>query len=233
MEPQRLLMDDMRSSVQSHSLLGVIANGANRLSEIASRLAKNAASLSRPLENLIDLGYIRREIPFGTDPKAAKRSLYKIADPFLLFWYRCVQPYVALLEQDQITAVESLNKERFVRQVAEIWEELARESVPRLKIGNIDWMPAQRFWGNDRDGDQIEIDIVARSVDGEHILIGEAKTGAISVESVLKNLESKAARVCFTENKKLVYACWSAKGKTSRSGTISVFNADRIFDAMR
>jgi DNA-binding IclR family transcriptional regulator len=46
----------MRGASQPHSLLSLIANGLNRLSEIAGRLGKPATSLTRPLANLIELG---------------------------------------------------------------------------------------------------------------------------------------------------------------------------------
>ena len=64
-EPQRLLLDDMRSAVQANSLLGLIGAGCHRLSELASRVGQSATNLGRPLSRLIDLGYVRREIPFG------------------------------------------------------------------------------------------------------------------------------------------------------------------------
>jgi len=56
-EPARLFLDDMRESVQAFSILSVVGNGSNRLSEIAARLNKPATQLSRPLDNLIQLGY--------------------------------------------------------------------------------------------------------------------------------------------------------------------------------
>ena len=55
-EPERLLLDDMRSAVQANSLLSLIANGCHRLSEIAGRLGKPAGHLARPLAQLIDWG---------------------------------------------------------------------------------------------------------------------------------------------------------------------------------
>ena len=47
-----------------------------------------ATNLSRPLSRLIDLGYVRRELPFGESTRSTKRSLDRLDDPFLLFWYR-------------------------------------------------------------------------------------------------------------------------------------------------
>src|SRR5450759_3307024 len=52
--------------------------GCHRLSEIAGRLGKPATSLTRPLVQLVDLGYVRRETPFGENEKSTRRTLYKI-----------------------------------------------------------------------------------------------------------------------------------------------------------
>jgi AAA+ ATPase superfamily predicted ATPase len=233
LEPQRLLIDEMRSSVQPHSLLELIANGANRISEIAARLSKHASGLSRPIDNLIDLGYIKRETPYGVEPRKAKRSIYKVADPFLLFWYRCVQPNMGLLEQDLIDSVVSLNKDRFKHHVAEIWEELARSSVSQLRIGGIDWMPAQRYWGNDIKGEQLEVDIVAKSLDGSYMLFGEVKSGSVEPNSILKNLQNKAARSGLLKNEKAVYAYWSPEVAEYQSETDFCINANNVLNCLR
>lgn len=74
-EPIRLLRDDMRDTVQASTLLSIIGNGANRLSEIAGRVGKEATQITEPLGKLRELGYIRREVPFGEDEKKAKRDI--------------------------------------------------------------------------------------------------------------------------------------------------------------
>ena len=91
-EPLRILLDDMGSPVQSNSLLALIGAGCHRLSAIGSRVGQPATNLSRPLSRLIDLGYVRRELPFGESTRSTKRSLDRLDDPFLLFWYRFVAP---------------------------------------------------------------------------------------------------------------------------------------------
>ena len=74
-EPLRILLDDMRSPVQSNSLLALIGAGCHRLSAIGSRVGQPATNLSRPLSRLIDLGYVRRELPFGESTRSTKRSV--------------------------------------------------------------------------------------------------------------------------------------------------------------
>ena len=51
-EPQRLLRDDMRDTVQASTLLTIIGNGANKLSEIATRAGKDSSTISEPLSKL-------------------------------------------------------------------------------------------------------------------------------------------------------------------------------------
>ena len=48
-ETQRLLRDDMRDTVQTATLLSIIGNGANKLSEIALRAGKSANEITEPL----------------------------------------------------------------------------------------------------------------------------------------------------------------------------------------
>ena len=174
-EPERLLLDDMRSAVQANSLLSLIANGCHRLTEIGARLGKPAGHLARPLAQLIELGYIRREVPFGETTKSTKRSLYKLNDPFLIFWYRYVQPNRSLLERDLIDDVSRAIRPTFAQHVADIWEDLARLSTAALPVGNIRWKPAQRWWGRGLDGQPMEIALVAEALNGEALLLGKVK----------------------------------------------------------
>ncbi|WP_049824364.1 ATP-binding protein [Desulfurivibrio alkaliphilus] len=208
-EPMRLLLDDMRGAGQPHSLLALIAGGANRLSELGGRLGKPATSLTRPLFNLAQLGYIKREIPFGENPRSSKKSLYRLADPFLGFWYRVVQPYRSMLEQDLITEVWDATGQQRQALVAETWEELARYSVARLTIGGKRWKPASRWWGKAGKGGEMEIDVVAESLDGTAILLGEAKwEKKTRVRPLLETLRQKAAKFPRTQGKEIITAIW-------------------------
>lgn len=96
-EPDRLLREESPPATALRPLLDVIGNGAHRVSEIAGRLGKPTSSLSRPLASLMEMGFVRRDTPFGSDPKSGKRSLYRIDDPFLRLWFRVVAPHRAAL----------------------------------------------------------------------------------------------------------------------------------------
>jgi len=213
-EPMRLLLDDMRSASQPHSLLSLVANGSNRLSEIAGRLGKPATSLTRPLANLIELGYIKRDHPFGESPRSSKKTIYRLEDPFLLFWYRVVLPNHSLLERDLIDAVYTESQNRFKAQIAEIWEEMARTSTAHLNIANIRWKPAQRWWGNGRDGKNMEIDIVAESLDHKFLLFGEVKwEEKTNIKATMSQLKKSVANFPVQTGKKIIMALWCKNNK--------------------
>jgi len=217
-EPLRLLMDDMRSAVQPYSLLSVIGQGCHRMSEIAGRLGKPATGIMRPLSQLVDLGYVRREIPFGEDSKTSKRSLYKIDDPFLAFYFRFLQPNKSQLEVRAAAAVMAEVLRQLPLHVSLIWEELARSSVPSCRIGGHEWGAARRWWGAGRDGAPLELDVVAESRDGEVVLIGEAKWSAADIQAskVRDRLLSLAKNLPFVRGREVVPVLWAKRGRKAQ-----------------
>ena len=179
-EPDRLLRAETPPAGALRPLLDVIGAGAARVSEIGARLGRPASSLSAPLRALEEMDLVRRETPFGSSPRSGKRSRYRLADPFLRFWFRTVAPNRALLAAaPRETRLECRRRRRAGLEAA-AWEELCRMAVPRLHRGGSalgalgPWEAAQRYWR----GDDPEFDVVARSVDGRRLLVGEAKWGA-------------------------------------------------------
>ena len=208
-ESTRLLQDDMRSSVQANSLLALVGSGCHRSSELGGRLGQSATNLSRPLERLIDLGYLRRELPFGESTRSTKRSLYRLDDPFLLFWYRFVATNRSRLENDLIEPVATEVMARLPGHVAEVWEWLARDSVARMALHGMRWNPASRWWGRGTDGVPLELDVVAESADGRHLLVGEVKWSDRSVAaSTFATLLRKAQYIPFRGGRQVHFALW-------------------------
>jgi uncharacterized protein len=205
-EPVRLFMDEMRESVMAFSILNVVGNGANRLSEIAGRLNKPASSLSGILQVLIELGFLRREIPFGTSLKSTKKTLYKISDQFMLFYFRVVNPNLSRLELGLKEQVYEASKQLINNHIAECWEELCRQSIPFLNFGGIQFDMASRWWGNTIDNEIKEFDIIAESLDKKHLLVAECKwSDSVDIENQLINLAAKALRLPFIDNYQPIY----------------------------
>jgi AAA+ ATPase superfamily predicted ATPase len=144
-EPHRLLLDDMRDIIQAVTLLSVIGCGANRLSEIAARVEKPATQLSRPLDKLIELGFIEREIPFGENPKNSKKSSYRIADPFMDFYYRYVVPRRSLIELGRTQLIMKEINENINSYISRHWKYLCRKFVSGNTINGITYNMASRW----------------------------------------------------------------------------------------
>jgi uncharacterized protein len=233
-EPYRLMLDDLRSASLPYSVLSLIAGGCHRLSEIAARLGKPAMHLSRTLEHLIELDFVTRECPFGESPKSTKRCLYKCIDPFVHFWFRFIYPNLSLLERGLSESVMKECSHRFASHTSVIWEHLARESIPFIQIGGIEWKPGQRWWGKGIDGVIREIDVVAESFDGKSILLGEAKWEKRSnYREILNKFEKTAPFIPFIKNKEVVFALWSREKSVGVSKVLHIVDAASVMKALR
>jgi AAA+ ATPase superfamily predicted ATPase len=178
-EPDRLLLEEIPSALEVRPLLDAIGAGAHRVSEIAGRLGRPATSMARPIERLLGLGLVRRELPFGESEKGGKRALYKIDDPFFRLWFRVVAPHRAQLASGTAETRLRLFARFWEGLLAEAWEELCRKQVPRLPsdgpLGRLGpWGPAARWWFRE----QPEWDVVAESLEGERLLFGEVNWSA-------------------------------------------------------
>jgi len=188
-EPERLLLEELPSALDLRPILDVIGAGAHRVSEIAGRLGRQATSMSRPLERLLGMGIVRREVPFGESEKESRRSLYEIADPFFRLWFRVVAPNRALLTAGTAEARRNLLDRCWPELAAQAFEELCRRLVPQLG----EWNVAARWW----QGNAPEWDLLAESLDGRSLLLGEVKWsarpfGRTALDKALAELASRS-----------------------------------------
>lgn len=178
-EPVKLFQDDVKDVVKTSTIMSYIGNGANRLSEIASRCNEPATNLSRPLKKLIDLGFLERDVPFGTDEKSSKKSLYKIADPFMAFYYQFVVPNRSFIELGRRLPIEQALGTHLSEYVSMQWERLCRDTVTGNLINGILYSKAKRWWGTvlneENKPEQVEFDVMAESLDKKFLLVGECK----------------------------------------------------------
>jgi AAA+ ATPase superfamily predicted ATPase len=171
-EPDRLLLEEVPSALEVRPVLDAIGSGANRVSEIGARVGRPATSMARPLNRLIEMGLVRREIPFGETERQSRRSLYKVDDPFTRLWFRVVAPHRGALASGSRTSRTGLLDRYWPDLVAEAFEELCRKKIPRLRRDRSGpFGPASRWWA----GDEPEWDVVAESMDRRHLLLGEAR----------------------------------------------------------
>ncbi len=234
-EPQRLLLDDMRDLTQAASLLSLIGQGCHRLSELAGRLGKPATHLSRPMQRLTELGLVRREQPFGAPPRGGKLTKYVIADPFLRFWFRFVEPNRSRLEAGQADLVLESIQKQWPPFLGLVWEELSRTAVSQLEISSDRWEPASRWWGRGINGEPMELDAVANSLDGRRILIGEAKLQLppAMVDRQFAKLKQKIKNFPPATTREIVPVLFVAKGRKPRQAGAQFVTSREVFSALR
>jgi AAA+ ATPase superfamily predicted ATPase len=228
-EPERLFLDEMRTSVQAFSILSLIGAGVHRLSEISGRLGKPATQLSRMLSFLIKQGYIRREIPFGESPKSSKKSLYKLDDPFLDFYFTHLIPNKSRLEFDLIDQVWDDIQKRYDHYVSGIWEEICRKVIPFVEINRKQFNPASRWWGTGLNKKPMEVDIVAESMDSSTILVGEVKwSDSTSINELKELLDRKCENLPFTNKKNVVKVLFLKQKPKVLVAGLHVFDPDDV-----
>jgi hypothetical protein len=140
------------------SILRVIAAGATRHNEIATRAGVGTANLSGRLDRLQDLGYVAPWSPLGADGRE-RRSSYRIADPYFRFFFRYVFPNRSRLERGRVAEVAAEIEADFDNVMGRAFEDACRHWVgvyaPEARVGRIEELGS--WWS--RDG-QVEIDLV-------------------------------------------------------------------------
>ncbi len=231
-EPERLFSDEIRTSVQAFTLLSLIGSGCHRLSELAARMGKPATHLSDALAFLTELKYVRREIPFGESLRSTKRSLYKINDPFLNFYFTFVLPEKSRIDLGLSGQVIKEVKKKLPIYTSTIWEELCRKAVPFIIKGN-EFSQASRWWGKGINGAPLEIDVVSESIDKKEILVGEAIwSEKKDLTSIASELLSKAGKLPFARNYNVIPALFVKTKSTSFLSGIMVFDPDDVIEAL-
>ena len=199
-EPQFLLLDDVGDVAQASAVLSFIGAGAHRASEIAGRMGRPLTDLSRPFQRLTELGIVAKDVPFGAEANN-KKSYYRVSDPFLGFWYTFVQPNWS--RPDFLESKEDVASfaGHYMSYLGGVWERLVREEIQRKPLPECDvcLRNAARWWGTGLDRRPMELDVVAESLDGKTLLVGEAKLSLSEGEArrAIKELEDKVKQLPF------------------------------------
>jgi len=238
-EPKKLFLDDMKITVQSESLMAVIAGGANRLSEIASRMGREATSLSAPLDKLIQMSYIRREIPFGESRKKSKRGIYRVNDPMMDFYYTYIMPNMSSLARGRKNMVMEEIEADFAGYVSMHWENLCREATSGNILYGYRWGEASRWWGTVPTGEmgayqEMEFDVMAESIDGKALLVGECKWTNPEIASELHHkLMEKVSHLPLARGKEIVPVLFLKTEPKDEATGFNILYPQNVIDLMR
>ena len=153
-EPLRILREEGIAGLTPLSVLEAVGRGASKTSEIAARLGTAQTNLGRTLQQLLDASLLGREIPFGESLRTTKKTLYRIGDPSLRFWFRVYSPQRSLWGRLSLEEKSKLLHDH----AATVFEDYCRARHPE----------AARYW--DAGG---EFDFIRKKGDG--VVVSEVK----------------------------------------------------------
>jgi len=196
-EAEELLRTEFHQETLYASILRAVATGEERPSDIARAVGRHSADeIFDHLRRLQELRFLRREVPVTEwERPRTQRVLYRLADPYLRFWFRFVSPYQSFLQLGKAQEVWDREMapvlDEFVARST--WEEVCLQHLwRRLRADDIDAKFSQlgRWW----DGKD-EIDLVGLWR-GKPMVVGECKWSATPIDmGVLAGLKRKAAKL--------------------------------------
>jgi len=190
-EAEFLLREELREPRFYSAILKAIASGASSFGEIASSTGLEKSLLSKYLDVLEELGWIERLYPVGERLKPRK-ALYRIADPYMAFWFCHVFPNKSDLELGNIGPVIEKVQRDYEVHLGVVFEQLFRENLQHITAkGLLPIRPKSvgRWWFRD-----LEIDAVALDEAKPSAMFIEVKWGSLKVaeaKKILQTLERK------------------------------------------
>jgi hypothetical protein len=98
-EVQFLLRSELHQPTTYNSILGAVAKDLERVGDVAAEVGVDSTTANKYLHVLRELGLVERTVPLtDPDPLRSRKGRYRIADRFLAFHFRHVQPHVSLIE---------------------------------------------------------------------------------------------------------------------------------------
>lgn len=189
-EPTNLLKQEVCEPAIYTAIITAIATGASRMSEISGKVGENTNVCSIYLKNLIGLGIVQKETPYGE--KASKKSIYSINDNMFRFWYRFVPENASMIARGAADLVYQRIAPHLPEYMGKVFEEICKQYLWKLLLNEkspVEFQSLGRWWGNDPIHKcQTEIDIMGEQ-DKDTALFAECKWTAEKVDlSILETL---------------------------------------------
>lgn len=212
-EPMNLLKQEVREPAIYTAIITAIATGYSRMSEISTKVGEDTNICSGYLKNLINLGIIKKETPYGE--KTSKKSIYSIEDNMFCFWYRFVLDNNSIIVRGAADLVYKKIEAQLSDYMGRVFEDISAQYLwKQLLTGNspVEFTSLGRWWGNDpKKKCQAEIDIMGEQ-DSNTALFAECKWRNENVDlDVLETLIDRSRLFHYT---KMHYFLFSKNGFT-------------------
>ncbi len=217
-EVENLLRMELKETSFYKNIMLAINSGASNLNTIRDKVGEDSAKISKYISVLINLGYIKKEIPCGEKDRI-RNTLYSISDNYFAFYFAFIFKHRNILNgfiSPEIFYEKEMTNEKLNAFIKKRFEDICKAYLKQqFYLGKMPFYPQEigRWWGNNPIlKKQEEIDILA--LDDENAIICECKyTNEKFDLKQLKDLEQSA--LCINkENKSFII--FSKSGVTTK-----------------
>ncbi len=217
-EVENLLRMELKETSFYKNIMLAINSGASNLNTIRDKVGEDSAKISKYISVLINLGYIKKEIPCGEKDRI-RNTLYSISDNYFAFYFAFIFKHRNILNgfiSPEIFYDKEITNEKLNAFIKKRFEDICKAYLKQqFYLGKMPFYPQEigRWWGNNPIlKKQEEIDILA--LDDENAIICECKyTNEKFDLKQLKDLEQSA--LCINkENKSFII--FSKSGVTTK-----------------
>ncbi|MCR5608380.1 MAG: ATP-binding protein, partial [Lachnospiraceae bacterium] len=149
-EPINLLKQEVREPAIYSAIITAIATGASRMAEISSKVGENTNLCTSYIKNLISLGILKKETPYGE--KDSKKSIYLIEDNMFRFWYRFVFDNTSVIARGAVDLVYKRIEPNISDYMGKVFEEICKQYLWKQLLSGtcpVEFNSLGRWWGND------------------------------------------------------------------------------------
>lgn len=161
-EPTNLLKQEVREPAIYNAIITAVANGASKLSEIATKVGEETSVCSAYLKNLISLEIIKKESPYGE--KNSRKTVYSIEDNMFRFWYRFVADNMSIISRGADELAYKKIEPYLSDYMGAVFEDISKQYLWSILLKGdcpVNFADIGRWWGtNPKTRTQEEIDIV-------------------------------------------------------------------------
>ncbi len=209
--PLQMLEKEVREPATYFSILNVIAEGNNKLLDIAKALRLKTNSLGPYLSLLIKLNLIERRIPVTeASPEKSRKGMYAISDHFADFWFKFISPYRVELEEGNSTYVRKILEDNYIESLVHpAYIKISTEILLSLcREGKLDFSPDKT--GSHWNGDNSSmIDLIAIDEKNKRLFVADCyflKEGELVPAEAYPELARKLASIGeLAEYKEVLY----------------------------
>ena len=162
-EPGNLIKQECREPAQYNAIIKAVANGASRLSEIASKVGLETAQCSAYISKLSSIGIVNKEYPFREE--TSKKTIYRLEDSMFRFWYHFIPDIMSLIQLGKTELAYQHICPQIPVFMGAVFEYMCKQYLWQRNIADqtpISFIDAGRWWGaNPKKREQCEIDIIA------------------------------------------------------------------------